>query len=68
MVDAGSMREVVALLSAMVPSKRSKVIAEFKTPEEEEKLAELLKIIREGDPELSLIDDAKRQLEPTGGS
>ncbi|HWC88792.1 MAG TPA: hypothetical protein VG433_04035 [Pirellulales bacterium] len=64
MVDEGSMNEVVALLSAMTPTKRAKVITEFKTPEEVDKLAEILKVIREGEPELSLIDEAKTQLQP----
>lgn len=64
MVTEGSMNEVVALLSMMTPTKRSKVITEFKTPEEVDKLAEILKVIREGEPELSLIDEAKTQLQP----
>jgi hypothetical protein len=64
MVDEGSMNEVVALLSAMTPGKRAKVITEFKTPDEVDKLAEILKVIREGEPELSLIDQAKTQLQP----
>ncbi|HEY5316247.1 MAG TPA: hypothetical protein VIK18_27205 [Pirellulales bacterium] len=64
MANEGSMNEVVALLSAMAPTKRAKVITEFKTPDEVDKLAEILKVIREGEPELSLIDQAKTQLQP----
>ena len=64
MVDEGSMPEVVALLSAMTPTKRAKVIGEFKTPDEVDKLAEILKVIRDGEPELSLIEGAKTQLQP----
>ena len=40
MMDAGSMKAVVALISAMVPAKRARVLAEFKTLEENERLAE----------------------------
>jgi hypothetical protein len=64
MMDAGSMKAVVAMISAMAPAKRSKLLAEFKTPEENERLAKILTLIRTGEPELTLIDEAKTQLEP----
>jgi hypothetical protein len=64
MLDDGQMREVVSLLSAMTPGKRSKVLAEFKTADESDKLAKILKQIRSGEPELTLIDEAKTQLQP----
>lgn len=64
MANEGAMTEVVALLSAMAPNKRGKVIAEFKTADEVEKLAQILKVIRNGEPELTLIDQAKSQLQP----
>jgi hypothetical protein len=64
MMDAGSMTEVVDLISAMAPAKRAKLLAEFKTPEENERLAKILTLIRKGEPELTLIDDAKTQLQP----
>jgi hypothetical protein len=64
MMDAGSMKDVVALVSAMAPAKRAKLLAEFKTPEENERLAKILTLIRTGQPELTLIDDATNQLQP----
>ena len=64
MMDAGSLKDVVALISAMAPAKRSKLLAEFKTPDENERLAKILKLIRTGEPELTLIDDAKTKLQP----
>jgi hypothetical protein len=64
MMDAGSMKDVVALISAMAPAKRAKLLAEFKTPEENERLAKILTLIRTGEPELTLIDEAKTQLQP----
>jgi hypothetical protein len=54
----------VALISAMSPAKRAKLLAEFKTPEENERLAKILTLIRTGEPELTLIDEAKAQLQP----
>jgi len=62
MVDEGSMQEVVALLSGMSAAKRAKVIGEFKTEDESDKLARVLKQIRTAEPELSLIDQAKTDL------
>jgi len=56
--------EVVLLLSAMQDSKRAKIIAEFKTPEENQKLAEVLRLIREGEPVSSLAEEAAAPLEP----
>lgn len=63
MVDQGSMKEVVALISAMSPTKRSKVLGEFRTAEESNRLADILKLIRTGEPNLTLIDDAQKQLD-----
>jgi len=64
MMDEGSMKDVVALISAMAPAKRSKLLAEFKTPDESDRLARILKLIRTGEPELTLIDEARTQLQP----
>lgn len=62
MVDSGAMPAAVVLLSTMPISKRAKILGEFKTDEEQQKLAEILKLIREGEPELSLIDKARKQV------
>jgi hypothetical protein len=63
MISNGEMRDVVMILSAMPITKRSKIIGEFKTDQEAVKLAELLNLIREGVPEVDLIDDTKKQLD-----
>lgn len=68
MVQAGEMRAAVALLSAMPINKRSKVVAEFKTEDESEELAEMLKLIRQGEPEVPVIDQAQRQLDAANSS
>lgn len=69
MVKDGEMNDVVSLLSLMPTTKRAKIIGEFKTDDEAEILAEILKLIREGGPEAKLIEDAKQELEqPTDGA
>ena len=63
MINNGEMQDVVMILSAMPITKRSKIITEFKTDQEAVKLAELLKLIREGVPEVDLIDETKKELD-----
>jgi len=57
--------DVVAMLSSMQASKRAKIIGEFKTPEESDKLAEVLRRIREGAPTAELAKKAEQELEPS---
>jgi hypothetical protein len=64
MVEEGELKDVVVLLSAMTVSKRTKILNEFKTEEESAKLAEILRLIRAGEPEVTLIDQARDQLQP----
>jgi hypothetical protein len=70
MVKSDQMDEAVTLLAAMPTSKRAKVVAEFKTAEEGETLADMLNRIREGVPEITLIDQTQEQLQqfPQPGS
>lgn len=68
MVDAGEVQSAVNLLVAMSVNKRAKVAGEFKTEEEGRKLAEILKLIREGHPELTLIDETQARLQPVPAS
>lgn len=63
MLDAGELDEVVMLLAEMQSSNRAKILSEFKTPEEAERLAEILKRILQGAPEASLADQAMNQLD-----
>jgi dihydroxyacetone kinase-like predicted kinase len=55
-------RDVVTILKTMPLDKRKKILAEFKTDEEAEKLHEILKQIREGVPDITLIRETRAQL------
>lgn len=63
MVKAGEMTDVIKILSLMPSDKRKKIVNEFKTPDETETLAGILKQIREGLPETDLIDEAEESLD-----
>lgn len=65
MIDAGEVDPVVKMISDMPIAKKAKIIGEFKTPEETEKLEEILQLLLQGEPEVSLIDDTRDQLQPT---
>ncbi len=71
MIAAGEQADVVAILSAMPIAKRAKIIGEFKTDEEAKKLEEILRLIREGVPEVKIIQQARQQFQtldhPAGG-
>ena len=57
------MNDVVAMIRSMPLDKRKKILGEFKTQVEEEKLHEILQQLRDGEPEVSLIRDAQQQLQ-----
>jgi hypothetical protein len=57
------LEDVVRILKAMPLDKRKKLLAEFKTPEEIEKLAEVLHEIRSGGSDAELIRDTRGQLQ-----
>ena len=63
MVEAGEKEDVVAILSSMPISKRAKIISEFKEDAEKTKLNDLLRLIRTGEPEASIIDKTRQQLD-----
>ncbi len=68
MLQNNEINEVVAILSAVPIAKRAKIISEFKTPDEEAKLDEILRLIRQGVPETNLIDKTRSQIqEPPNG-
>lgn len=48
MLNKGEEGQVVTLLAEMNDSKRGKIIAEFRTPEETNRIAEVLRLLREG--------------------
>ncbi len=55
-------RDVVTILKAMPLDKRKKILGEFKTDEEAQKLHDILKQIREGVPDTTLIRETRAQL------
>lgn len=65
MLARKEMDDVVALLAPMNDSKRAKIIAEFKTPEEIEKIGEVLRIIRHGEPRSTAASRVGQQLHPS---
>jgi len=69
MIEQGHMAEVVELLEAMPTNRQAKIAAEFKAPEEAEKLGEILRMMREGKPESDLVETTEQELEqPIEGS
>lgn len=62
MLKKGETNDVVALLRDMPDGGRAKILKEFKTPEEAEKLDEVLRLIRQGVPEATLAKQAQDQL------
>jgi len=63
MLDSGEMDEVVLLLVGMPTANQAKIGGECKTPEESEKLGEILRKIREGVPQSQLLAKAQEILE-----
>ena len=58
--------EVVRILKAVQLDKRKKILSEFKTPEEIEKLHEILRVIRIGGSDTQLLEDTRKQLQQQG--
>ena len=50
-------------MKAMPLDKRRKLLGEFKSPEEIEKLHAVLQEIRRGTPETDLLEDTRKQLQ-----
>jgi hypothetical protein len=59
--------EVVILLAGMPEAKRAKIIAEFKTRDENEQVGEVLRRIRQGLPAAAVAENTQRQLQPPKG-
>jgi len=55
--------EVVSILTQMPIDRRAKIVGEFKTDEEREKMTEILRLVRDGLPEVQMIDSATAKLE-----
>ncbi len=56
----GQREDVVAILKGMPMDKRRKIVGEFVGPEEADQLNEILRMILEGEPTASLLDDARQ--------
>lgn len=63
MLDGKEIDDVVTLLSPMPDAKRAKIFGEFKSPEELEKLSEVLRRIRVGSPTANVPENTRKQLE-----
>jgi hypothetical protein len=66
MMEDDAMDDVVAIMKTMPIDKRKKIIAEFKQREDEERLFEILKNIRTGEPTATQIQDARDRLAEIG--
>ena len=64
--DARAMSDVVHMLKAMPLDKRKKILGEFKTPQEAEKLADILREIRLSPVEMDMLRDSRSQLDGNG--
>ena len=62
MIESGEQNEVVAIMSGISIAKRARIIGEFKTEEESKKLAEILRLIRQGVPDVLSIDQTRDEL------
>jgi len=61
MVEAGEMPAVVNMISQMPVTKQAKIVSEFRTPEESEKLQAILRQIQLGEPLASLVDETRNR-------
>jgi len=61
MLKDGELDQVVAILSEMSDSKRAKIIGEFKTPEENEMIGQVLEHLRKGGQLSELANEALNQ-------
>ena len=66
MLEKDEIDEVVLLLVDMTSRPQSKIFTEFKTPEDQERLAEILRMIREGRPAVTLAERTANELAEIG--
>jgi hypothetical protein len=62
------MEDVVRIVKAMPLDKRKKILQEFRTPEENKILSEILRVIRLGGSDMELLRDTRGQLQQQGTS
>ena len=61
LIKDGQLTDVVAIVKGMPADKSKKILGEFLETEESEKLYEILRELRKGEPTKSLIDQARNQ-------
>lgn len=61
LIKDGQLQDVVAIVKGMPPDKSKKILGEFLEPEESEKLYEILRELRKGEPNSGLIEKARTQ-------
>ena len=64
LIKDGQLTDVVAIVKGMPADKSKKILGEFLETEESEKLYEILRELRKGEPTKSLIDQARNQPAP----
>lgn len=68
MIAGGQIEYAVSLLSAMPIDKRADILNEFKAGDEPQKLAEILREMGQGDPEVALADETQAALDAAAGT
>jgi hypothetical protein len=63
MIERGNMAQVVELMEQMPTTRQAKIAAEFKSPDEAEKLGEILRMMRQGLPESELVNATEQELD-----
>jgi hypothetical protein len=66
-LDKGEIDVVARMLANMSDGKRAKIIAEFKSTEDMEKIGAVLNRIRQGQPAAGLADETDKKLQPPKG-
>ena len=61
LIKDGQLADVVAIVKGMPADKSKKILGEFLEPEESEKLYEILRELRKGEPTKSLLDKARNE-------
>ena len=64
MLDRGEFEKVVSLLAAMSITKRAKIVAEFRTPEDATRLSKILELMADGAPLTPMIEESRSTASP----
>ena len=64
MLDKQEMEDVVILMAAMDERRRAGILGEFQTPDEIAKIAEVLRLIRQGHPKAAIAEEVSQKINP----